>query len=452
MLKRLLRGVGANALGQIIVIVLQVVSVPVILSQWGVELYGSWLLMFAIPSYIAMGDLGLGAAAASDMTMRVAVGDKGGALRTFQSAWVTIGFASVSISATIAALLWLTPAELLQSWFRMPAQDVRWTLLLLVAYAMACMQGSIIFAGYRCDGRFATGAMLNALQLLFEGVVALSLVIAGGGVTGVAAGYLAARCLGTLTQVYTLRRVVPWLCIGVSEFDWESAKRLFKPAAAIMTLPLSFATILQGTAMAVGAAASPQALAGFASVRTLTRIGVQLPLLINRALMPECSAAGAQGDMLTLRRLTALTMVTSILIILPICVVLLAAGPLLISVWTRGHIEASWSLIAVMTFVMLANALWQPLSNLILALNRQSEYSYIYLALCIAAVPLAYVLAADIGALGGALAMLAVDVLMLGWVWRLSERHFGSLGEILAAARSSVGEIRKKLSGIWRRG
>jgi hypothetical protein len=39
-LKRLLRGFGANAYGQVVTTIVQIVSVPILLHYWGQELYG----------------------------------------------------------------------------------------------------------------------------------------------------------------------------------------------------------------------------------------------------------------------------------------------------------------------------------------------------------------------------------------------------------------------------
>ena len=76
MFARLLRGIGANALSQIVSIGLQLALVPVLATHWGMKLYGTWLMLFTIPSYLALGDFGFATAAGVDMTMKVARGDK----------------------------------------------------------------------------------------------------------------------------------------------------------------------------------------------------------------------------------------------------------------------------------------------------------------------------------------------------------------------------------------
>ena len=56
--RRLRNGFGANAYGQLVVIIIQLAGVPILLHAWGTQLYGEWLILAAIPTYLSMTDLG----------------------------------------------------------------------------------------------------------------------------------------------------------------------------------------------------------------------------------------------------------------------------------------------------------------------------------------------------------------------------------------------------------
>src|SRR6266511_513556 len=83
--RRLARGLGAGFYGQIVVIVIQLVGVPILLHAWQVRLYGEWLILFALPAYLSLADLGFCQSAGNDMTARLARGDRSGAGRVFLS-------------------------------------------------------------------------------------------------------------------------------------------------------------------------------------------------------------------------------------------------------------------------------------------------------------------------------------------------------------------------------
>jgi len=81
--------------------IMQLVGVPVFLHFWSVPLYGNWIVLSAIPSYLSFSSVGFGSVAGNEMTMRVARADQTGALRVFQSCWWLI----VGLCAGILLLL-----------------------------------------------------------------------------------------------------------------------------------------------------------------------------------------------------------------------------------------------------------------------------------------------------------------------------------------------------------
>ncbi|HBQ8586930.1 TPA: hypothetical protein L9B03_005523, partial [Klebsiella pneumoniae] len=82
---RLIKGVGANAYGQAITVLIQLVSVPFFIQHWGISIYGEWLILSALPAYLSMSDFGLGAVAGNSMVIKMAQNDKAGALAIYRS-------------------------------------------------------------------------------------------------------------------------------------------------------------------------------------------------------------------------------------------------------------------------------------------------------------------------------------------------------------------------------
>lgn len=72
--RRILHGIGANGYGLLVTVVVQLAGVPILLHAWGAQLYGEWLILAAIPTYLSMTDLGFSQSAGNDMTAHVARG------------------------------------------------------------------------------------------------------------------------------------------------------------------------------------------------------------------------------------------------------------------------------------------------------------------------------------------------------------------------------------------
>src|SRR4051812_26923185 len=113
--RRLLANFGANSLSRVLNLVIQLVSVPVMLSHWGTRLYGEWILLSTIPSYFAMSDIGFGNVAANDMTILVAGGKQDQALTVFQSVNLLILTISLVFGAAFLGGIWTLP---LNKWLR----------------------------------------------------------------------------------------------------------------------------------------------------------------------------------------------------------------------------------------------------------------------------------------------------------------------------------------------
>jgi hypothetical protein len=177
-LRRDLYGLGANAYGQVVTAIIQLVGVPILLYAWGAQLYGEWLILFAIPAYLLMTNLGFSLSAANDMTARVGHAD---ALRVFQSlATLIYAIAGVGIVLS-AALLWRLP---LQDWLHFQAMDTdaaRWVLWLLAAQVFATLLDGVNRAGFCASGEYALHQILHNTARLLQFAAIWILALAGGG-------------------------------------------------------------------------------------------------------------------------------------------------------------------------------------------------------------------------------------------------------------------------------
>src|SRR6202167_4222649 len=116
--RRLIAGFGANTFSRLSTTLAQIFSVPVFLSHWGVHLYGEWILLNTIPSYLGLSDVGFGSVAGNEMTMRVAAQDLTQALVVFQSVWVLTTVITSLLGLLLIAAVWFLP---LGTWLHMHA-------------------------------------------------------------------------------------------------------------------------------------------------------------------------------------------------------------------------------------------------------------------------------------------------------------------------------------------
>ncbi|MET1755149.1 lipopolysaccharide biosynthesis protein [Novosphingobium sp. RD2P27] len=447
MIRRVAAGIGMTTFDKLVVAATQLALVPILATHWGLALYGKWLLLATIPQFLSVSDLGFATAGGTRMTMAAARGDREEAISIFQSAWRAILASSGVIICLLSAAVWLLPASGFGEALLGSSAELQLTLWLLAIYGVFAVQGSIFFAGFRAANRFATGAFWNAMVLLIENAVLVAVVLSGGGLVGAAAAWLLGRLTGLALQMLLLRRMVPWLVIGLRRGSWTQARALLAPAGAVMLLPIAQALLLQGTALMVGAVAGPAAVPIFAATRTLSRVGMQMCWIVSTPLMPEFSAAVARDDRNGMATMVLVILLFSAGLVLPYALGFMALGPWIIELWTHGAIAPPVSLVTAMGFAILFGGVWYPISNLILACDRQASYTVWYAVLALFSLPAACLLVEACGVAGAGYAVAALDFVMLLVIGRLARDTLASRQELFAAVPRLQSYLRRLVSG-----
>lgn len=415
--------IGANSLGQIIQIFIQLVSVPVYAHYLGVTNYGVWLIFFTLPAYLAFSDFGLTIAAGNDMTMRMARREIGGARTTYRALRRGVNIIILVLFALAWLLLFVAAPHLLDFAAEACGGKPREVLLLLLAYGLAALHGSATFAAFRANGEYSVAAYRMQWISLVEAVAAITMALAGQGLPGMALAYFATRQAGMIWLWLLLHRRAPALIHGPSDPILERVQALAPSAAAAVVLPVANGVVLQGMIAVIAALAGPAAVPAFVATRTLTRLPVQLAALINSASMPDYTAGEARGDDARKTDLVALTLLAMAITLVPAAIVIALTGKWLLLLWSNGALEVAETIVLALVLSMVANGCWVPLSNFMLAINRHDRFTYAYLAFSLAALGLARVLIPDLGALGAAIAVALLDLTMLLLVvwhsWRL---------------------------------
>ena len=416
-------------------IFIQLLSVPLFTIHWGLGGYGVWLILFSVPSLLAMADFGLTTAGANTMVAAVAKDDRPRAARIHSALRVVTLLASAALLILIAmALLLIWPRALdLGGHFR--PEEVREAAVYLALYGVLALINGVTLAGFRAADAFAYSGTIYQTMLLAEAACALLVLGLGGGLAAVALGYFGARLTGTVIFSLLLRRRAPWLLGPSPAIDWNEVRGLLRPALAAVALPGAHAIALQGSVMAIGAVAGPAAVPAYTVARTLSRTALQFAMRFNIASMPRFTVASAQGDQDRVADLVLLNLIVSALFVIPAAVGIVVLGKPIIAIWTSHRVEVSLPLLLAMAIAMLGNAGWVPLSNLQLAINRHASFTYALLAMSVLSVGFGAVLVGSLGALGMAFAMVGLELAMVGWVWWQSRRSglidYPALGRVV---------------------
>jgi hypothetical protein len=88
---RLLNNSFAAAIGKFLLFIQHIALVPIFISRWGVDYYGEWLVISAIPSLLAMSDIGITTASVNKFILRYSDSEVRLATRALVSAFIVLG-------------------------------------------------------------------------------------------------------------------------------------------------------------------------------------------------------------------------------------------------------------------------------------------------------------------------------------------------------------------------
>jgi O-antigen/teichoic acid export membrane protein len=368
--RRLLKGIGANLYGQAIVAVIQLAGVPILLHAWGAKTYGEWLILFAIPGYLSMTNLGFSISAANDMTAQVARGNRTEALAVFQSIAVLITVTSFIAFLVVAILIWTLPIEYWLHLGTMGPVAIRLVLLLLCSDILVLLFDGLNHAGFRANGEYALHTAISNTTPLIQQLVLWTMVLTGHGPLAAAFGFLAVRLIMVPGTAIFLVVRHPWLGFGFRYARISELRRLSLPALGNLAIPLAQSMNMQGMILVVASVLGPIAVVTFSVLRTLTRLALQLVSTVSYAAEAEFAALDRGGKGAPLELLYDQTMRLSLWISATVVIGLAIFAPTFVCYWTGGHVLMEPWLFGWLLGTVFSQTLWNGALSMLKARNR----------------------------------------------------------------------------------
>ena len=410
--RRLFFGFLSAWVSRLATTIVQLVQVPVFLHFWSVPLYGEWMIVTAVPSYLNVSSMGFGNVAGNEMTMMTAQDDYEGALRVFQSCWWLITIICSAFMLLFGIALYFFPVSEYLKLHQMGPTDTKWIIFYLGCSVLLGQLETLLQSAYRCVGRYPYGSFIKSCFSLAAFGVMLIPVCLGGGARVTALVFALANMFFTLVLCVMVRRDIPWIHYGWGHASFAEVRRLTAPAVAFMAFPIGNALNLQGTLMAVGYALGPTSVVVFGTARTVSRVALQMVQMINGTFWPEMSSAFGANDIALTRSLHRRSCQLALIIGVMVVAAMLTLGPWFLTHWTGGHVPPSRGLLSILLLVVIANSLWSTSSTLLAAVNRHQRLAAWYLFGTSVTVVLTYFLAKYLGLYWAAASLLVSEFIM----------------------------------------
>lgn len=400
-LARIVRGVGASGLGQIVAFLQTVCLVPFFIGAWGVEGYGRWVTLTSFVAYLGLIEFG-GQPYIANLVAEAHAKRDGGKIGSMLSEatsfFVFLGAAALLPIAVLAAFL--APADM-------------WVLGAMSAVTLFFgIPVGVYLTVYRGTGLFVRGMMLgNALRL---GGVAISAAALSVGISlkGYAISMLAVAAFQTAAIVWDTRNMIP-ACRDV-RIGFRSAlagRSYLKGSVYCWLIAVAQSLMQQGLIFILAVHASSSDVAIYATHRTLANISGYAGLLLLGPMIPEIAFFWANDRFFEVQNVTILSIKYVVIATGALAAVLWLTAPLIYPLWTGKQLTIDSVLLFVLLLQGVLAAGWATSAWGLLATNQFRPLAGWYLANAVVTIGLALCWVKVHGLLGIAFASLIGDVM-----------------------------------------
>jgi len=435
--RRILSGIGGQALSRATFLLSTVAIIPILLSAWGTQTYGEWLTLTAFASYVSLSDFGLSNATSTEMIRLAGAGELARARSVFDTSLTSLLFISIPVLGAIVVPAYCLP---LTRWLNISSTDNTGAFLVITLVAINVWLNTLkgVIAGAICTtGRYGLPNTISAIAKLFEltclGVSAIYFQIS---LLGAAVIICVAAALDVACQIFIFCRLVEWAGF-TPRINKKLLQKLVRPSLGVVTLNMAVnAASIQGPRLILSAIIGPSAVTVYSLYGTAMRLVDQLTGLFAAPLQMEVANSTGAGD--EHRSIILVALGTQLSLIGYFCVVagLLLFGDWIFAIWTHKLIAFHFNLMALFLLIGLAMQIGKVAQIYLLGTNEVFHFAMIALISMLTSLGLGAILLPYLGLPGMVIAMAmgetAMTVAALSFCAHIMQISLGSLLSELA--------------------
>lgn len=356
----------------------QLLSVPVFLQYWGVNLYGEWLALISLTAYFQMTDIGLNTATANSFTFCYVQGnyEKCNVLINNNIFFILLAFIVIFIIILIFGhfdfFYFLFKFSIIEH------NVVNKCLLLLFSQVMIGTFNNLLNTIYIALDKYARGIMIDNIIRISEYTGLMLGVIFQLTVLKILIVGVFIKIVGLIFKYFDSQRYYK-LTISQKFLRKAELREIFLPALSFFSYPLANSFSLQGVTLVVNFFLGSTSVVLFNTTRTLVNFSRSTIDILHKSIWPEISIAYGKLNMKKLRKIHCRTLIFTFILVLLTSIVLHFVGEYIYNAWTKNTLDFDKTLFNLLLLTLITNSIWSTSNVFLQATNNHKEFSLIYL-------------------------------------------------------------------------
>ena len=431
-IKRVMKNFAANALGQLMNGLYQIVSIPLFLHFWSKQGYGEWLVLFSIPSLLWSLEGGLAGVASNRMTVASSAGDWELANSLFQNIFLAQGVLTFLVLGLGALLISTVDVQHYLGFQQISPADTSTVLMLLLCYMLVGFYISLFRAIYRAAEFEDRGIMVNNLFRLSDFLITVGVLVCHGHALFLAEAILTGAVFWTLLVFSDVRRVCRRIEFGIKRASWHETKGIMRDGIPLLAGQAAMAFYLQGYPLVINRVLGASSVVTFVTVRTVSRAILLLNQVVCLSSAPEVSRSYGRQDWPAYVRLLKIMLISAFAAGFITLVGLTLFGPWAIALWTGNKVAISHTLLFLFSISIALQGVCGVGGIVLVCSNMHHLYNYLYLVVTLTALGLASFILPIFGFAAVPGTMVVQDIMLTVLVFTLCKSKLShiSLGDL----------------------
>lgn len=395
--KRILNVIKAMLVSNGLTLLIQLSMVPLMIYALGGEVYGEWLILYTIPSYIILSDFGLITTANTKIDLLCSKKKFLYANKVYFNSNILL-FILIFLITIFLFLIVLFLGSYYYSNFNVFLPNeilIIITILMLDSYISLLLNHNS--ALYRTLKKFNTTVNWQSAGRVIPLLFFLIFILVTHDVLYSSVIMLLVRLIIFLLMCKNLNNSIFWIDRRFFLKSNKELLNLFRVAKSYMLIPLSNMIYLQGTIVAIAFIFNPLVVALYSTLRTYTRLMPQFIGIIGRSRWSEisyCYARKEVNEILKMRNKVFLqTISLSIAMSLFYCLI----GDEIYKIWIGSSLEFDKILLILLVFNSLFISWCYSLEVFVLAINKVHFYSFLFFVSNILQLAMGIIFSKEIG-------------------------------------------------------